>query len=1026
MKKNKVLRLSTLNRIILTTLIAVLIIFSLLITLVTNILLSSSIKTAKAMYNSHADHIIQVVKDNMNFMSGMLNFTQQSLGMLDFKSGEVDTAADRILIAMMNLSPNVYCSWFGLEKGVRISDKRYTKSFIRQDGVITEITRPEDLETLDNPDIAPQYAVPLLTGNAYFNNVGLYDYGAGEGPVYTATVSVPIFDNGVIIGVCGVDFQYQEVFDQISLHEAEAGMNVMLLSGEMTILYAADEQYVRKNMSDFGFNDFTGILNATKDMKIFTDEMVSPVTGVKSLVSFIPLMIDTGIGRHPMYLYFDMPLHSLYANAYNITIIIVISSIICMMIIVGIIFINTDNFIRPIRKLTHDAQQISIGNFDVDFSSIDPEDSASNRNEIATLQRALMKMVSMLKENLITMERRVEKRTHQLMLITEEAEAAKKRAEEAAEAKSLFLANMSHEIRTPMNAILGMTELLLSETLSKHQHRCVDDIKISAMALLNIINDILDLSKIQAGKLSLIPVHYDFASLVDNIGSMARFLIKDKNIVYKFVVLNEIPKCLYGDDVRLRQILINVLSNAIKFTDEGYVRLTIGVMDTNIRFDVEDTGIGIRQEDLPMLFDAFAQADTRKNVKKKGTGLGLSITKTLVEMMGGKITVESVYSRGTIFHIIIPKVLGDEAKIPKPETEEKIIYAPDAKILVVDDNSVNLNVSSGLLQLCKITADTASSGKQAIDMIQQKKYDLIFMDHMMPEMDGVEATTAIRGLGFTVPIVALTANAVEGTEAMFLAAGMNDLLTKPINKTELKSMLEKWIPGEKIIRPLSDTVVHDAAETDQQKEFWRKIESIDDLSVHAGLDRVSDQRDVYEKSLRLTIKEIEKCDKNLKEFLDKKDMHNFSIEVHSMKGSLANIGAMELSAHAKDLEMAADKSDVEFCSANITQFLFGLNGFKEKLKEAFNEIEEDTGPLEIPEELHHVFNSLIDALDRMDFSVIDSVVDDLNSVQLHGAVKKEIEDIKDSIMMMDYENATIKMRALLTNGAGAEAVQART
>ena len=1014
MERIKAHRLSTLNRVILTTLIAVFIIFSLLISLVTNIMLSSSTNTAQTIYTNNTNHIIQIANDNINFMTNMLYFCQQSLGLIDFSSSDAVDSTEKIVMAMKDVSPNIYCSWLGFEKGFYNPDKRLIKYFLRHNGEIIESSDPGDLDAPDVPDIAPYYAVPLHTGSIYIDYACLYEHSIEDQNNYTITASIPIYSNENIIGVFGVSIYYTCIFEQIAPYEEELDMNVMLVNNDMTILYAPKGDFVLGNITEFGFNDLQDVQDILKNTNTYQSEIISPVTGVKSLISFMPLLIETGMGQEPLYLYFDTPLYSLYSNAYSVTIIIVISSIICMIIIVGIIFINTDNFIRPILKLTHDAQQISIGNFNVDFSFIEPEDKFDNKNEIATLQRALMKMVSMLKENLITMERRVEKRTHQLMLITEEAEAAKKRAEEAAEAKSLFLANMSHEIRTPMNAILGMAELLLVETLSKHQLRYVEDIKISAMSLLNIINDILDLSKIQAGKLNLIPVHYDFSALVDNISSMARFLIKEKSIVYKFVVLNDIPKYLYGDDVRLRQVLLNVLSNAIKFTDEGYIRLTIGVMDTSIRFDIEDTGIGIRPEDIPLLFGVFEQVDTTKNVKRQGTGLGLSITKTLVEMMGGKITVESVYSRGTIFHVIIPKVLGDETKILKVDAGEKNIYAPDAKILVVDDNTVNLNVSRGLLQLCKITADTTTSGQQAIDMIQQKQYDIVFMDHMMPEMDGVKATKIIRERGIDVPIVALTANAIEGAQEMFFAAGMNDYLTKPINKAELKQILEKWIPAEKIIKPLPNALVTSESQADdEQKEFWRKIEEIEDLSVHAGLDMVSGQRDVYEKSLILTIKEIEKCDRHAREFLTLGDLHNFSIEVHSMKGSLANIGAMELSAQARELEKASDNSDIDFCSANLPSFLADLNTFKNKILKAVTEKKQDTGPQEIPEELKGIFHILTDSFGKMDFVAIDDAVDELLKLNLSGAVKAEIEDICDAIMIMDYDGAIDKMKKLL-------------
>jgi CheY-like chemotaxis protein len=348
------------------------------------------------------------------------------------------------------------------------------------------------------------------------------------------------------------------------------------------------------------------------------------------------------------------------------------------------------------------------------------------------------------------------------------------------------------------------------------------------------------------------------------------------------------PKCLYGDDVRLRQILLNILGNSIKFTDKGYVRLAIEVGDSTIKLSISDTGMGIQPKDLPTLFEAFTQADAQKNRNKKGTGLGLTITKSLVEMMDGQITVESVYSQGTTFHIEIPKVIGDETLIARTDGNEGIIYAPEARILVVDDNTINLNVARGLLELCKISAETASSGQKAIELVEQNPYDIVFMDHMMPGMDGVEATKIIRKTGITVPIIALTASAVEGSRELFLAAGMNDVLTKPINKTLLFKVLEEWVPADKI-KKISDedavTEKTDSNQDNEDKEFWSNIEQIEGLSIQIGLERISGQRGVFKKSLKLTIDEIEKCDKNLTEFLASGDMNNFRIEVHGIKGS---------------------------------------------------------------------------------------------------------------------------------------------
>ena len=393
-----------------------------------------------------------------------------------------------------------------------------------------------------------------------------------------------------------------------------------------------------------------------------------------------------------------------------------------------------------------------------------------------------------------------------LSLVLISVDAARNKADMESRYKSDFLANMSHEIRTPMNAIIGMTELLANEQLSEHQMGFIDDIKVSAHSLLLIINNILDFSKIESGKFTLNPVHYDFHAFIDNIISMFRYVAQKKGLEFKFESVGEIPEYLYGDDLRIRQILTNICGNAIKYTEKGQVKLKISFSDGKLIFEISDTGMGIRKEDMPRLFDAFERMEMEKNRSIAGTGLGLPICKSFVEMMGGCILVDSEHGQGSVFTVVIPAVLGDKTKVKSVMNigKEQALCAPDVSVLVVDDNEFNLRVAEGLLGLFKIKTKTASSGKEAIDLVQKNDFDLVFMDHMMPEMDGVEATGIIRKLGAqyeNLPIIALTANAINGAKETFLSSGFNGFISKPISIQELNEVLSEWLPIENSGKP---------------------------------------------------------------------------------------------------------------------------------------------------------------------------------------------------------------------------------
>lgn len=527
--------------------------------------------------------------------------------------------------------------------------------------------------------------------------------------------------------------------------------------------------------------------------------------------------------------------------------------------------------------------------------------------------------------------------------------AEKVRAESANHAKSDFLANMSHEIRTPINAVLGMNEMILREDqraqeLAKSDSAEVmetlrnigvyaNDVKNAGHNLLAIINDILDFSKIEAGKMDITEAPYQLSSLLNDLNNMILFKAQDKRLDFKIDVDRTLPDDLYGDEVRVRQILTNILGNAVKYTEKGSVRLTLrgeeqGDGTILLKAEVCDTGIGIRPEDKEKLFTKFQRLEMERNSTVEGTGLGLVITQRLLDMMGGTISVESEYGKGSVFTVTIPQRIVSnvsvgnfqerfETNMQKGGVYKESFRAPSAKVLVVDDTRINLAVVSNLLKSTLMQIDTSLSGAEAVKKAEDTEYDLILMDQRMPEMDGTEALHKIReisgGKNKKTPVICLTADAVIGAKERYLSEGFSDYLTKPIDSFALEKMLRKYLPESKIELVKEDIKPEETSVEKKEDEISDSFNVLRAAGVDPseGLQYTNNDESFYRSLLiEYAVSYPEKTEK-IKESFSAENWKEYGVYVHALKSTSKMIGAMELSDLAAKLEEAAAKSDTD-------------------------------------------------------------------------------------------------------------------
>lgn len=532
-----------------------------------------------------------------------------------------------------------------------------------------------------------------------------------------------------------------------------------------------------------------------------------------------------------------------------------------------------------------------------------------------------------------------------LIVALQKEKVSQQEAESANKAKSSFLANMSHEIRTPINAILGMNEMILREEKDPAIREYAGNIQASGNSLLSIVNDVLDISKIESGKLEILTVDYEVNSLISDCFNMTAGRAREKSLELMVECSDNVPMKLCGDETRIRQIIVNLLTNAVKYTEKGTVKLTVGGEYTpegfKLKFEVIDTGIGISEDNLTKLFTQFQRFDLQHNQNIEGTGLGLSIVKHLCDLMNGTVSAASVLGSGSTFTVVLPQRVVDGTPCggidlnysisAEPEYRHSF-EAPDAKVLAVDDLPVNLLVISNLLKNTRIRIDTAGSGRECLDKCSHEKYDLILMDHMMPEMDGVKTFELLHGdrssPNCDTPVIMLTANALAGMREQYIDVGFADYVSKPVRGAKLEEAILRNLP-ERLIKPaVYDDPAISAAE--EPSEFAELCRTIPELNIHTALEYCCGSAELLNDLLHDFAENDRPND--LRAAFEGKNWEKYRLNAHSLKSSSLTIGLIGLSERARASELAIKNGCEEFAEINHDPLMEEYGALLEKLK----------------------------------------------------------------------------------------------
>ena len=817
-------------------------------------------------------------------------------------SGELPEHVERVRSTfekIMYRSSNVLTYYYRIDPEVSKKVKGFWYTNLDGEGFreheVTDITL---YDTNDTSELQ-WFTIPKATGES----IWISPYFTESIDVRVLSYNVPIYWNDEFIGVIGAEIDYSLMSTEVKHITLYDNGYAFITDNDGNLMY---HPYIDTTiLTDMNRPDVpSGIMTANNHYHYIAD-------GQEKMGVWLPL--DNGMRLHV-----SVPTSEVNETWKKMVGNILIASVLLLLILSVIISRFALRLTKPLNELTKATEQVDRGDYNIKLSY-------DKNDEVGILTKTFTNLVKNLQNEI-----------HALA----ESELANK-------AKSSFLSNMSHEIRTPITTVLGMNEIISRETTDDNILGYCNNIRIAGNNLLGIINDILDFSKIESGKMELIPTSYSVKELFGDLYNMVQIRANDKGLNLKLEIDPHLPAELVGDELRIKQVVTNLLTNAIKYTEKGTVTLTASLKNKDdkkatIYIAVTDTGIGIKEEEMPKLFEKFDRLDTRRTYTIEGTGLGLAITKKLLVMMGTDIDVKSTYNVGSKFSFNLEQEISNPAEIGQVDVRSMntmdrsrldrfSFVAPNCHILLVDDTVMNLEVIKGLLKPTQLQIDVASSGLECIELFSANSYDLVFLDYRMPQMNGVETLKALKEKepekAASTPIISLTANAIQGERERMIEAGFTDYLPKPVNISDMDAVLVKYLPENAV--ELADG--NDAEEVDPYEGIPQEAFECSWLDAKEGVEYCGSGT-MYMEALEFFANATERNANLIEKCVEEGDIELYTTKVHSLKSTSLSVGLKELSAKAKQLELAGKNNDIETINRDTPDLLKSYRKIRDDLE----------------------------------------------------------------------------------------------